>query len=174
MREGKNMSALFDGRLARLLSYWSARRGDRPAPRRADIDPPLDIPDLLPILTLVDVLHDPLRFRYRLVGTAVAEGLGRDATGRFVDAALYGDEAPAMFATYERLATEIRPFRRRSRLAWNQQEWLVLDAIELPLVDDDDRVCMILGGNCFTMTSDTSGPARDYRPLDPDGDWDRD
>lgn len=158
------MSTLFDGRLTRLLRYWSTKRGDRPAPRRADLDP-LDIPDLLPILTLVDVLRDPLRFRYRVVGTAVAEGFGRDATGRFVDEDLYGAEARAIFATYERLTVEVRPFRRHSRLAWSSREWQVLEAIELPLIDDEGRVCMVLGGNCFTLTSDASGPARTYEPV---------
>ncbi|MGH6959636.1 MAG: hypothetical protein ACREE7_04055 [Dongiaceae bacterium] len=40
-------------------------------PRRADIDP-LEIPRRnLPDLMLIDVLHDPERYRYRLVGTRV-------------------------------------------------------------------------------------------------------
>lgn len=160
------MTGLDDERLQRLFAYWNARRGDRPAPARADIDP-LDIPDLLSIVTLVDVLHDPLRFRYRLIGTAVAQALRRDSTGRFVDEALYGSEAPAMFATYERLATEVRPFRRWSRLAWNEQEWLRLEALELPLIDDAGQVVMILGGNCFSLTEDGSGPTRTYEPFWP-------
>jgi len=161
---------LLDDRLTRLHQYWSAKRGDRPAPRRADIDPPLDIPDLLPILTLIEVLRDPLQFRLRLVGTGVVQALGRDGTGRFVDESLYGSDAPAIVATYRRMIEEVRPFQRRSRLTWNGTAWQVLDAIELPLIDDDGRVRMILGGNCFTLAPDTDGPARTYDPIDPDRD----
>lgn len=164
------MPRLLDGRLTRLHRYWSAKRGDRPAPRRCDIDPPLEIPDLLPILTLIEVLRDPLRFRFRLVGTAVVAAVGRDITGRFTDESLYGADAPAIIATYRRMVEDVRPFRRRSRLAWNGTEWQVLEAIELPLIDDDGRVCMILGGNGFTMSSDTGGPARIHEPFDSDRD----
>lgn len=155
---------LFDGRLTRLLAYWSAKRGDRPAPGRGDLDP-LDIPDLLPIISLIDVLRDPLRFRYRLVGTAVVEAFGRDGTGRFVDDSLYGADAPAVFASFERIATEARPFRRRSRLHYTGSGWLVLEAIELPLVDEAGAVTMILGGNSFTVSQDVDGPERIYEPL---------
>lgn len=162
------MSASFDGRLTRLLRYWAAKRGDQPAPRRADLDPLLEIPDLVPMLTLIDVLRDPLRFRFRLVGTSVVQALGRDATGRFADEALYGSEAAGIVATYRRMTEEIRPFHRRSRLAWNDREWRVLEAVEVPLIDDDGRVCMIMGGNRFTLTSDTDGPPRTYEPIDLD------
>ncbi len=160
------MSVSFDGRLIRLLRYWTAKRGDRRAPRRADLDPLLEIPELVPMLTLIDVVREPLRFRFRLVGTAVVHALGRDATGRFADESLYGSEAAGIVATYRRMTEEVRPFRRRSRLAWNDREWQVLEAVELPLIDDTGQVCMIMGGNCFTLTSDPPGPARIYEPID--------
>ncbi|MHA1570610.1 MAG: hypothetical protein ACTSWM_02215, partial [Alphaproteobacteria bacterium] len=46
-------------------------RGERPFPSRADPDP-LDIPHLLPAVSLVDVLTDPIDFRFRLVGAQPA------------------------------------------------------------------------------------------------------
>lgn len=52
------------------LAYWNSRRGDRAMPTRADLDP-ADIKRLLPHVVLVDVLHDPLNFRFRLLGTEV-------------------------------------------------------------------------------------------------------
>ena len=39
-------------------------------PRRSDIDP-AEIPRLLPFVMLVDVLTEPLDFRFRLVGTEI-------------------------------------------------------------------------------------------------------
>jgi len=154
-----------DSRLVRFATYWNECRDSRAAPRREDIDP-LDIPDLLPTMTLIDVLWEPMRFRYRLIGTAVTEYFGRDSTGRFVDEGIYGDDAPAVFATFARLATEARPFHRILRLNYVDRGWVRMEGIELPLVDDDGRVNMIVCCNTFVATTDTSGPRRIFEPLD--------
>lgn len=58
--------------LVALLGYWHGKRGSRRFPARADIDP-TDIPAFLPRIMLADVRHDPLDFRYRLVGTGVCD-----------------------------------------------------------------------------------------------------
>lgn len=158
------MSVQQHSRLVDLYDYWTAKRGSRRAPTRADIDP-LDIPELLPYLTLIDVLRDPLRFRYRLVGTAVVEALERDATGRFADKRLLGTGAGEIIRTFERHVRECRPFHRRSSLSWHDQEWLIVDAIDLPLVDASGRVAIILRGNSFTIASNEAPPASLYEPL---------
>ena len=69
--------------LSGLYAYWDVKRGDRLMPARADLDP-LDIPQVLSHLILLDVTHDPLRFRVRLYGTEVADLRGRDLTGRYL------------------------------------------------------------------------------------------
>ena len=70
---------------ALLSGYWEAQRGDLAMPRRADIDV-LDLPaKLWPRLILLGVSYDPLRLYYRIVGTAVAEMVGADWTGRYLD-----------------------------------------------------------------------------------------
>jgi len=159
------VSVLIDPRLQRLLAYWYTKRGDRRAPRRADIDP-LDIPDLLPILNLLEVHRNPLRFLHRLVGTEVVEALGRDATGHEVGAGLYGPAAQEIFDSLVRLATEIRPFRRLSRLSWNGQKWKILEALELPLVGNDGQVAMILRGNTFSYTAVEPTTRLSYEPIE--------
>ena len=54
--------------------HWQNLRGpDRPFPHHKDLDP-VDIPQaLLPHCELIEVLSDPLDFRYRLIGTAIYE-----------------------------------------------------------------------------------------------------
>ena len=47
-------------RLQRLYEYWRSKVRDRRLPARADIDP-LDIPDLLSNLVLIDVVGEGLR-----------------------------------------------------------------------------------------------------------------
>jgi 7-cyano-7-deazaguanine synthase len=70
--------------LRRFYSHWLAKRGDRPMPSFDDLDP-LEFPWALGSLTLVDVLREPLRFRYRLVGGAHVKRLGVDMTGKFAE-----------------------------------------------------------------------------------------
>lgn len=73
-------------RLQRAYLYW---RGLQPAPAlpgRQHLDP-LEIVDLLPHVTMIDVQPEPFRLRYRLVGTRYVEALGREITGQWVDEA---------------------------------------------------------------------------------------
>lgn len=56
------------GRLAPLYQYWNLKRGRDPMPRRADIDP-LDLPEVLGWISLVEIRRAPPQFVYRLVGS---------------------------------------------------------------------------------------------------------
>ena len=70
--------------LLTAYDYWSAKRGDRFAPARRDIDP-AEIPSILPRILLADVLHNEpgdVAFRYRLSGTRIGEVHGRELTGK--------------------------------------------------------------------------------------------
>lgn len=78
-----------DPRIREAYDYWDRKRAGRRMPSRADLDP-VEIPRLLPHIILVDVLRDPLRFRYRLVGTDIVEKRGFDPTGRMVGDAYFG------------------------------------------------------------------------------------
>jgi hypothetical protein len=63
-----------------LYRYWEAKRGSgRKAPSRRDLDP-LEIAKLLPNVALVEPEQDG--YRWRLMGTAIADDFGRDLTGR--------------------------------------------------------------------------------------------
>ena len=80
-----NLSELTSPRIHRLHGYWRhlhEKRG-RELPRRADIAPD-QIKDLLPNIMIVDVERNPMRFRYRLVGTRVVEYNGVEFTGRYL------------------------------------------------------------------------------------------
>lgn len=70
--------------LLRLYDYWATRRRGRSFPARADLDP-VEFRFALGNVTLIDVLYEPLRFRFRLVGTLMAQRMGWDLTGKMVD-----------------------------------------------------------------------------------------
>lgn len=79
---GNHMIDVIDDEdLAALHGYWVAKCCGRAMPRRSDIDPS-DIPSLLPHVLIAEI-HRPLRFRLRLVGTAICRRWGEDPTGRW-------------------------------------------------------------------------------------------
>lgn len=75
-----------DRRIARLLSLW---RAARPAPGclpgRAAIDPLTLGAELLPYAALIEATDNATRFRFRLVGSKLAEHAGLDLTGHYIE-----------------------------------------------------------------------------------------
>lgn len=67
--------------LKRLLDLWREKCAGRGMPARRDILPE-DMRFLLGRILVLDVLHDPLRFRFRLVGTSLVEAIGFNPTGK--------------------------------------------------------------------------------------------
>ena len=55
------------------LAYWESKRSGRRMPARRDFDPVFEVPRLLPWIVLVDVLHEPLDFRFRLIGSGIVD-----------------------------------------------------------------------------------------------------
>jgi hypothetical protein len=78
------LRAVTDPRLRRFYDYLERKRAGRPFLRRRDIDP-IEFPYVLGNLMLIDVLYQPLRFRYRLVGANLVGHIGYDMTGKFVE-----------------------------------------------------------------------------------------
>lgn len=127
-----------------LYRYWDDRRGPRPMPRRADIDP-VDMRAWLARMTLIDVDATAQRFRYRLVGTEVVALRGFDATGRSVEAAWPGEDADMVQAAYrdvvaQKTAVFCHPATRRQ---WERDP--IVGVMLLPLSNDGERVDQILG-----------------------------
>jgi hypothetical protein len=100
---------LSDPVLTQFFDYWVSLCGKRAIPSRKDIDP-LRIPrGYLPDLMLIDVLHDPRRYRYRLVGTNVVAATGEDRTGRFFDSLSFFQAYPLVLQQYETVVETARP-----------------------------------------------------------------
>jgi hypothetical protein len=71
--------------LRMLFDYWEGLRAGRVAPEASEIDA-LDMPrSALPFVILVDLEQNPLRARYRLVGTHSTQVAGWDYTGKYAD-----------------------------------------------------------------------------------------
>lgn len=148
-----------DPRLEWLYGYWREKKGDRPAPSRADLLPS-EIKPFLPIINLIDVCRDPLGFRHRLVGTEIVEQLGRDATGCWVNAALYGPAWERLFEGLRAVAEEGRPYRHITRLDWHVRPWLSMESLELPLIGEGGEVNMILRVASHFTDKESAGRTR--------------
>jgi hypothetical protein len=131
--------------LRRLHDDWQARRRGRAMPARADFDP-VDLKYMMGKLLLVDVLRDPLRFRYRLIGTELVKRRGIDLTGRMLD-----DHPDPEYREYsrQRYVTAVLGRQPLSSI----QTRLVLDgrlrryeALLLPLAGDGETVDMLMIG----------------------------
>lgn len=116
-------------------------------PSRADINP-RDIVEYLPFISMVDVERDPLRFRFRLVGTETVRAMGIDVTGK------YSDMNPAIAVLNERytwIVENKRPYLYNGELTWSENSFLNYYALAMPLSNDDTEVNIILYGMYFTF-----------------------
>jgi hypothetical protein len=137
-----------DARLRAVYDYWDGKRRGRAMPSRADIDP-AELKAFLPQLVLLDVVGDPPRFRYRLVGTEVTrvrQGLGKDdPTGTFVDEVTHHQGTSAVLAHYRRVVAERRPsIDAGNYTASPSRPWLRFKRMVLPLSADGVAVDMLL------------------------------
>lgn len=81
--EGEIGDALRSTRIKALHAYWH-ELAQGSVPRRSDIDP-TRVKNLLPYLIIAEMSDEPMRVRYRLVGTEVVRFTGMELTGRYLD-----------------------------------------------------------------------------------------
>jgi hypothetical protein len=106
MASSFEVSVVHSERIRKLNAYWltKAKGG---VPSRSEIDP-VDVRELLPNLMMIDMVGDPVRFRYRLVGTRVVQYTGFDFTGRCLDEMVFQGR-DFIEQCYRRMLAEKRP-----------------------------------------------------------------
>jgi hypothetical protein len=137
--------AIHSAKLRQLYAYWRSKAVGGRLPSRADIDP-AEIPHLLPHVFLVDVERDPLRFRFRLIGTQICAWAGRDATGMYVDDAVYGPRGPEVAGQYGEVVARGLAFYIEQPASRPERDYAFYDRIMLPLAEDGRTVNMLLCG----------------------------
>ncbi|HEY2035067.1 MAG TPA: PAS domain-containing protein [Rhizomicrobium sp.] len=145
--------------LAFLKDYWDQKRGTRPMPSRADVNP-AEMKQYIRAIVLVDALPDYADFRYRMIGTNVTDHMLSDATGKTVREAMnrygegVGDNA---VAAYAHLARNRLVMRLSGSAAWLQLPHLDFEALHLPLSDDGENVNMIISAVTFAPAAGIKG-----------------
>jgi hypothetical protein len=151
--EAHDIPAPQDPVLMRILEYWNSKRGGRSMPSRADMDPPLELRGLASNIILYDVLG-PAQYRVRLVGQAIVEFSGYDATGRPAAASMSPRAAEITIEILDSVASRRAPRFRAGLVHWHRNKsYRKFEACFLPLSRDDNTVDIILGG----VTFDTVG-----------------
>lgn len=140
------------GVLADLHAYWRRRCGKQPFPARADIDP-VDIPALLEYLVLMDVLRDPLDFRYRLVGGHIVKHSGRNVQGQTVRGLMadggprtHAIQAKALSAGKTLADSEVPIYIDLSYATSDGKSRTRVRGMMLPLGEPGRGINMVLGG----------------------------
>jgi hypothetical protein len=129
-------------KLRRLFDYWESKKAGRALPARAALDP-VDFSWTLAGVALVDVLRDPLRFRYRLVGTEIVRRDGTDLTGKRPEDHPLPEYRDLLRQTYGDAVASGEPavYRRERVLDDRLRQYEVL---YLPLAADGATVDMLL------------------------------
>ncbi|WP_341915552.1 PAS domain-containing protein [Ferrovibrio terrae] len=137
--------------LRQLHTYWDTKRAGRPYPGREDIDP-LDLRFVIGSLLLVDIEPSPLRFRYRLFGTDIAQRQGFDMTGKYLDQHPWPELAAMARQTYISVMESHQPalIQRRGLVG---EQYVSHQSLVLPL--GHAAVEMLLIGVVFTPQTET-------------------
>jgi hypothetical protein len=145
-------------RVARLYRYWLSIHPAAGLPGRQHFDP-VDVPELLPGIWLLDVQHTPFRLRYRLVGTAIVEAVGREVTGRWLDEAHpHLHDMPGFFDRYRRAAEQKQPeWRRGKPRIWAHRDFGEIENLLVPLAADGITVDILIAYTVLYRPDGTTG-----------------
>ena len=134
--------------LRAIREYWESKRSGGALPSRVHLEP-VEMKGFLQHVLLVDVQQSPRRYRWRLVGTAITEALGRDNTGRWFDEIYDADSLASMVGGYDMIVASRRPVRVVGRAAFAGKPHTRFEAVSLPLAAADGAIDMVLVGAVY-------------------------
>lgn len=148
-----------------LRDHWLSLRTGDTLPRWKDFDPVM-VRHLLPHLIVVDCLADPMRFRFRVIGTFVTSMAGRDSTGHMLDEELYGARLEAMTWHYRQCAETAEPLATLGTVHFVDRDWVVAEHVFLPFATGDGNVDIIMAGlDTLDGNAWLSGYSHEIEPI---------
>lgn len=138
--------AQFDG-LARLLAWWRSAG----APPDVAVFSPLVVPrELLPDATLFDIEAVPRRYRVRLMGTAMADHFGLDATGRYLDELFAPAAYEVVRSGFDVSVDTAQPHFAGRIYNTAQGKELSFSRLALPFADAQGRIVRLLSASLLS------------------------
>jgi hypothetical protein len=141
-----------DPSLLALHDYWQDKRSHRQIPSRKDIDP-VELGPHLGNTILIDVENEPLRLRYRLIGTRITEVMGRDSTGKYYDEIYPVELLESIYDSFRWIIDNKAPLRTHGEAFYPDKNFYAYETLNLPLSDDGELVNMVFGGLVFHLKS---------------------
>jgi len=129
--------------IATFYRLWDGKRKGRSMPARKDIDV-LELKPWLPGIILVDVLWNPYRCLYRLVGSRVVAIKGKDPTGRPLSEGAHGEQLVETLEDYRIVTHEQKPVYDWDNTAVLEQFMRYSEVLMLPLSNDGQVVNMVI------------------------------
>ena len=134
-----------DRKLQRLFTYWQDLGAGGRLPSRRDIDP-VEIPDLLPNIFLLDVIGDAEDFVFRLAGTLVEDAFSMSLRGKSVAEIQRKAGTKIPVAHHIEVARGGGPrYREGNMLVSGRQHWKIKRLL-LPLATDGRAIDVLMGG----------------------------
>lgn len=139
-----------NGRLRALYNYWNKKRGERRAPRQAEIDP-VEIPELLGFVNLYDVQQEPRDYLVRLNGSEVAAMLGQDITGMWCSKVVSGEARDRCHSAFAMCVDDWSPTLVETSLDFCGKDHAVQLLLALPLSDDGKAVNKLMTAHAYKL-----------------------
>ena len=136
-----------DASVRQFLDLWLAAHRDGRPPGKDFLDP-LRLRFLLGSLSLLEVQKQPLRFRYRLVGTDIVQRLGMELTGKWLDDHPDKTLRPYLVQGAAMVYREGKPGYCRAQTRTLGIDWL-LELVAGPLLGPDGEIAYIGAGQSF-------------------------
>ena len=128
-----------------FYEYWLSVAPPGRLPGRQHIVPEAIVP-LLSRLWIIDVFHEPLRLRYRLVGTDITRSVGRELTGMWLDEAQPESlRNPNLRNRYRFILETKQPTWRRGQTLWDRDpNHRIVENCLAPLASDGETIDKII------------------------------
>lgn len=150
MQQAFDPGILPNSKLRRLYDYWRSRCGAGAYPSRRDIDP-IDIPDLLPNIFLLDVVGDAQDFVFRLAGTLVEDAFSMPLRGKSIAEIQKAAGTPIPVAHHVEVARGGGPRYREGEMRVAGRDHWKIHRLLLPLASDGRSVDVLMGGAVFLL-----------------------
>lgn len=128
-----------------FTELWRSKYRDGRFPSRANFD----LDELTPWfgnILIMNVYGEGADFGYRLVGTNIVAGVGRDLTGKRVSESDYGGRTEHVMQSFRAPLIACGPVFREGRVIWRQgKDWRRYASVHCPLAADGKTVDMTIG-----------------------------
>lgn len=130
-----------------LHDHWLSICPEGLLPARRHFDPARLSRRILPWVFLLDVLKgaDGPDYRFRLVGTANARLVGRDATGRLASEIFGSEDRQVVMDAYDTTVAEAQPTFWLATVPHERLDSVGVERGFFPLADDGRRVDQMIG-----------------------------